>query len=292
MSSFDTSTTSSTSLPEDWPAEILRGSSRAPPARPPASPAPARHPLASPSRGPPPTNREPSPLFVLVGPNDTLSDRIDPLTGQLLPKPYGPVIHVPARTSSQPGQGSSQALLSGAPNPDTDPRPARPRNAQPRSQPGQDSSQALLSGAHNPETDPRPARPRNTQPRRRNAQAAPPQASSGTTVGGVFPPGLKAKKTVGRSPRSFFQCDLCGHGVRTLRDFTRHQKDGALRDGFSIFRAVPEEAMVWYGSDRFGNQYSGLMGTGSLKGQTRKIPGVCGLRIRAKKEARRNNASS
>jgi len=259
MSSFDTSTTSSTSLPEDWPAEILRGSSRAPPARPPASPAPARHPLASPSRGPPPTNREPSPLFVLVGPNDTLSDRIDPLTGQLLPKPYGPVIHVPARTSSQPGQGSSQALLSGAPNPDTDPRPARPRNA---------------------------------QPRRRNAQAAPSQASSGTTVGGVFPPGLKAKKTVGRSPRSFFQCDLCGHGVRTLRDFTRHQKDGALRDGFSIFRAVPEEAMVWYGSDRFSNQYSGLMGTGSLKGQTRKIPGVCGLRIRAKKEARRNNASS
>ncbi|KAK7903460.1 hypothetical protein LTR67_001480 [Exophiala xenobiotica] len=54
-----------------------------------------------------------------------------------------------------------------------------------------------------------------------------------------------------------YECDLCGAIQRVTGDFNRHQRDGCLRDGFRVVRAVPEVEMTWYGIDNRGYLYVG-----------------------------------
>ncbi|KAJ9497943.1 hypothetical protein H2202_006546 [Exophiala xenobiotica] len=85
-----------------------------------------------------------------------------------------------------------------------------------------------------------------------------------------------------------YECDLCGAIQRVTGDFNRHQRDGCLRDGFRVVRAVPEVEMTWYGIDNQGYLYVGniiAVGKDKLRRQGgMKMP--CGPNVRAAKAAK------
>ncbi|KAK5194446.1 hypothetical protein LTR92_005688 [Exophiala xenobiotica] len=85
-----------------------------------------------------------------------------------------------------------------------------------------------------------------------------------------------------------YECDLCGAIQRVTGDFNRHQRDGCLREGFRVVRAVPEVEMIWYGIDNRGYLYVGniiAVGKDKLRRQGgMKMP--CGPNVRAAKAAK------
>ncbi|OCT45365.1 hypothetical protein CLCR_06180 [Cladophialophora carrionii] len=73
-----------------------------------------------------------------------------------------------------------------------------------------------------------------------------------------FPPNLNRSVTIKWRQNDWaYVCDLCTHTHPDRGDFGRHMRIGALRTGFKIVSADPENDLHWYAVDGAGNEYMG-----------------------------------
>ncbi|EXJ56109.1 hypothetical protein A1O7_09040 [Cladophialophora yegresii CBS 114405] len=125
----------------------------------------------------------------------------------------------------------------------------------------------------------------------------PPFATQQPTRGRCFPPNLNRSVTIKWRQNDWaYVCDLCGHTHPDRGDFGRHMMIGALRSGFKIVSADPENDRHWYAVDEAGNEYMGdiVACTRNKEKGGKRVqvphPPPCGPRIVAFERPRRQRA--